>query len=243
MCSRLASAHLTACFAALLAAAPAAQADPLPGAEEMLAFFDGLVFGSDDPLTPAHERLGKWTGPIRLKLIGDGSIAYRPVVGEFAAELSAVTGLSIESVPRTASDTNLIVRFTSGHDMYRAGLKYEPDTEFLSRVVKRAAGTCYFLTYDWDNASIIYAVIVVNSDRSPERIGHCVLVSLVRVLGLRNGGTGASPSIFEDGDGPAALSPLDETLLRILYDPRLDVGLARERALARAGAAIGGLDR
>lgn len=235
---RLAPILVPACLAALLSAAPAARADPLPDAERLLALFDGLVFSTDDPQTPAPERLGKWTGPIRLKLIGDGSIAYREAVEGHAAELSAITGLSIGSVPRTASDQNLIVRFTYAHDMFNAGVKYEPDKEFLSRVVERAAGTCYFLTYDWDDASIIYAVIVVNADQSPEEIGRCVLKELLRVLGLRNGAAGASPSIFEDGDGPATLSPLDEALLRILYDPRLDVGLPQERALARARVVI-----
>lgn len=240
---RLVPVLLPACFAALLTAAPAAWADTLPDAERLLALFDALVFGTDDPLTPAPERLGKWTGPIRLKLIGDGSIAFREAVGGYAAQLSTVTGLAVDSVPRTASDQNAIVRFTDGHHMFNAGIKYEPDRDILSRVVERAAGTCYFLTYDWDDASIIYGVVIVNGDQPPERVGRCVLESLVRVLGLRNGGTGASPSIFEDGDGPAALSPLDEALLRILYDPRLDVGLPREQALARARAVIGELAR
>ncbi len=240
---RLAPILVPACLAARLSAAPAVQADPLPDAERLLALFDALVFGTEDPQEPVPERLGKWTGPIRLKLIGDGSIAFRETVEGHAAELSAVTGLAVSSVPRTASDQNMVVRFTASHNMLNAGLKFEPDRAFLSRIVERAAGTCYFLTYDWDDASIIYAAVVVNNDLPPERIGRCVLKELVRVLGLRNGNTGASPSIFEDGDGPAALSPLDEALLRILYDPRLDVGLPRDRALARARVVIGELAR
>ena len=232
------SAVLVACLAALPAATPAARAEPLPDAERLLALFDAIVFGTEDPQTPAPERLGKWTGPIRLKLIGDGSIAYREAVEGYAAELSAITGIAVSSVPRTASDQNMVVRFTASHNMLNAGLKFEPDRALLSRVVERAAGTCYFLTYDWDDASIIYAAVVVNNDLPPERIGRCVLKELLRVLGLRNGAAGPSPSIFEDGDGPVALSPLDEALLRILYDPRLDVGLPREKALARARVVI-----
>ena len=240
---RLVPVLLPACLAALLTAAPAARADPLPDAEGLLTLFDAFVFGTDDARLPAPERLGKWTGSVRLKLIGDGSIAFREAVGGYAAELSAITGLAIASAPRTASDQNLIVRFTYGHNMYNAGMKYGPDKDFLSRVVERAAGTCYFLTYDWDDASIIYAVIIVNSDQPPESIRRCVLGALVRVLGLRNAAAATAPSILADGDGPAGLSPLDEVLLRILYDPRLAVGLPREQALAHARTAIGALAR
>jgi hypothetical protein len=215
----------------------------LPDADRLLALFEAFVFGTDIPGAPAPERLGKWTGPIRLKLIGDGSIAFRDTFRDQVMTLSAITGLAMGSVPRTASDQNVIVRFTAAHNMYNAGIKFEPDREHLSRVVQRAAGTCYFLTYDWDDGSIIYAVVIVNSELPRERIGRCVLKELVRVLGLPNGGAEVSPSIFAEGDGPAVLSPLDEALLRVLYDPRLDVGLPREQALARAAEVIGELVR
>jgi hypothetical protein len=49
-------------------------------------------------------------------------------------------------------------------------------------------------------------------------------------LGLPNDSPRARPSIFNDDEEFSLLTPHDEALLRILYDPRLTPGLTPEAA-------------
>jgi hypothetical protein len=50
-------------------------------------------------------------------------------------------------------------------------------------------------------------------------------------MGLSNDSPEARPSVFNDDEEFALLTPHDEALLRILYDPRLRPGMTAEEAM------------
>lgn len=109
-----------------------------------------------------------------------------------------------------------------------------PDQDRLAAIVVEAAGGCYSPSYHWDDDSTIFAAVIVNNEREPAEIEHCLLEEMTEALGLSMAGTGLSSSSFDSEERPFALSPIDDVLVRILYDPRLAPGMAREEVLRRA---------
>ena len=72
----------------------------------------------------------------------------------------------------------------------------------------------------------------------------CLHEEIAQGLGLANDSPRARPSIFNDNEEFALLTPQDELMLRMLYDPRLTPGMtegqARPIAAALATQFLGG---
>ncbi len=220
-------------------AVAAARAEPLPDAARLAALFEAAAFDGE----AADAKLHKWQVPIWLKVVGQNSAAYRETIEAHAETLSAVTGLDIALAPGVDYDRNMVVWFTRKRSMVHAGQKFEPDRERLDALVAGALDGCYSLTYRWDDDSIIFAAVIVNNERAPAEIEHCLLEEMTKALGLSLAGASPLPSIFNSQARPLALSPVDDVLVRTLYDPRLTPGMAREEALARAREVIAELSR
>jgi hypothetical protein len=58
----------------------------------------------------------------------------------------------------------------------------------------------------------------------------CIEEEMTQALGLANDDPAIRPSIFNDDEEFALLTKHDEILLKMLYDPRLRVGMTPERA-------------
>jgi hypothetical protein len=58
----------------------------------------------------------------------------------------------------------------------------------------------------------------------------CIEEEMTQALGLANDDPNIRPSIFNDDEEFALLTRHDEILLKMLYDPRLTVGMTPERA-------------
>ena len=232
------STSLTAPIAVLLMAA-AARAEPLPDAARLAALFEAAAFDRE----AADAKLHKWQVPIWLKVVGQNSAAYRETIEAHAETLAAVTGLEIALAPGVDYDRNMVIWFTRRRSLVHAGQKFEPDRERLAALVAAAVDGCYSLTYRWDDDSIIFAAVIVNNERTPAEIEHCLLEEMTKALGLSFADVNPLPSIFNREALPVALSPVDDILVRTLYDPRLTPGMAREEALARAREVIAELSR
>lgn len=76
--------------------------------------------------------------------------------------------------------------------------------------------------------------MIVNNERQPAEVEHCLLEEMTEALGRSIAGTGLSSSSFASEERPLALSPIDDALVRIIYDPRLAPSMAREEVQRRA---------
>ncbi|MFC6759182.1 DUF2927 domain-containing protein [Sulfitobacter porphyrae] len=69
------------------------------------------------------------------------------------------------------------------------------------------------------------AVAVIRSENPDLLRLSCIHEELAQGMGLANDSPAARPSIFNDDDEFALLTRHDELLLKMLYDPRLQIGM------------------
>jgi hypothetical protein len=74
------------------------------------------------------------------------------------------------------------------------------------------------------------AVAVVRAEHPDLLRLSCIHEELAQGLGLANDSPSARPSIFNDDEEFALLTPQDELMLRILYDRRLKPGMTADEA-------------
>ena len=80
------------------------------------------------------------------------------------------------------------------------------------------------------NSAISSALVIIRSELPTIMRKACIHEEIAQSLGLTNDSHFARPSIFNDDDEFATLTKLDEILLQILYDHRLQLGISRKEA-------------
>ncbi|MFT6074886.1 MAG: hypothetical protein ACJAZ1_001808 [Yoonia sp.] len=199
--------------------------------------------------------LRRWTGPIRMSVeFGDTvPLAQRNVdeasISTYAARLSRVTG-----VPITLADNNpnFHVLFL-GEDARRGyGDKLRALIPNISEATVRAFVNlprdqlCVVIgTFTPGGSGYIKAVAMIRAEHPNLMRSACIHEELAQGMGLANDSPGARPSIFNDDEEFALLTTHDELLLKMLYDPRLQTGMAPAiaapiaRQIAREYLAVG----
>jgi len=74
-------------------------------------------------------------------------------------------------------------------------------------------------------------VVLFPAERPKDHMRACVVEELTQVLGLPNDSSSVEPSIFNDKSRYFELTDHDRLMLRMLYDPRITIGMPRDRAL------------
>lgn len=221
------AAAATALATALGACAPAGPAN-----RAILRNFDGFVFGSEyigqDPL-----RLRKWVRPIRLAVVGDERKEWSDAVARQVVRLGGATGHVIISVP-AGEDANFLVSFLSAGDFAEAQKRLDA----ALRLKRPGKVYCQAIVM-WDEAyRIVEALILIDRDISSIRIRSCIIEETTQALGPLNDVATASRSIFNDSNDYTFLTDLDRLIVRVLYDPRIEPGMSRDRALHMAGIVL-----
>jgi len=89
--------------------------------------------------------------------------------------------------------------------------------------------SCLVLAFSRSGTDVYTDAIAVIRAELPELSRRaCYYEELAQGMGLPNDSPRARPSLFNDTAEFAVLTTLDEQLLRMLYDPRLRIGM-RER--------------
>ena len=238
---------------------PAGDAEPPPSVDQLLQHFDTIVFQSEFKDLAPSKVIKKWTQPLRVAIRAfaetivdkDGhelrqlqqvklKKPYRKFIRKHLGSLIAATGLKTEDARKTGKDPNFTINFVPRS---QTANPYFANTE--RQLLKRLAaeGGCFFLVWaDAETGNISKAVIVVNAERLLIRINHCLLEEMTQSLGLPNDTNLLSPSIFSDASRRTDLSRTDLIVLKTLYDPRMQAGLPRARALEIARVIIGELN-
>jgi len=230
-----------------------------PSIEQLVDFFDTIVFQTEFKTGKPSLIVKKWTGPLRIALRsfkeetvsnnGEEVLHLQQVkvkkphfrfIKKHLNSLVRSTGLKTEDSIKTGEPPNFIINFVPRNQMANPYL-VKADPNLLKKLA--AEGGCYFLMWaDSQTGNITKAVIVVNSERLLIRINHCLLEEMTQSLGLPNDSNKITPSIFSDRSRSTDLTRSDQILLRTLYDPRIKAGLPKRQALDLARVIIDELD-
>lgn len=237
----------------------AAETKPPPTVDELIEYFDTIVFKSEFDSVAPSTVVKKWTGPLRVGIRAfeetviemDGREVRQlkrikvkkphiKFIKKHLKNLVRATGLKTEDAKKTGLPPNLMIYFVPRQQMANPYLS-NVEPKLLKKLASE--GGCYFLVWaDNKTGKISKATIVVNSERLLIRINHCLLEEMTQSLGLPNDSNQINPSIFSDRSRRTDLTRTDLIILKALYDPRMKAGLPRDKALVLARTVIGELN-
>lgn len=178
--------------------------------------------------SPQPGLVRKWIAPVNYFVIhqaGDEDLHQR-LIRTHMDHLAEITGLAIRAAPSRASANYLIV--LSSEDR----LKDDLLSYFGWRSVQRREkffreSVCLATLSSKPNGPIYAALAIIPVDRARARgkLVSCVVEELTQVMGLPNDSVKVFPSVFNDLSIDVYLSGLDYLLLKMLYDPRVKVGM------------------
>jgi hypothetical protein len=209
---------------------------------ERIALYDEytLVAGRFVPReTPS--RLRRWEDPVQLQAHFGRSVSPEQqakdssVLATYAARLSRASGHPIITVPMGG---NFHVLYLDRDEQRTAGdlvrsLVPGIGTETVAAIETMPRSTfCSVFAFSESGGRPVYiaAIAVIRAEHPDLLRRSCVHEEVAQGLGLPNDSAGARPSIFNDDEEFSLLTPHDELLLRILYDPRLSPGMTPDTA-------------
>ncbi len=230
---------------AILSAARAGAAERLSNAD-IIRNADIIAFGNEYTQR-RYERVRKWRKPVVARIDGSPPAFFEDFVNQHLRDLSKITGHPAKlaysarmrrekRIPRglNAKSFNMFMLYYPMKEMtaiVRKQLGGKMDSSL--RRLKSGASTCeaqFFKKGD----EIRTAVILFPAYGDRKTLRACVVEEITQVMGLANDSNSVRPSIFNDSSQYFELTGHDRLLLRILYDPRLPVGMPRRDALRTA---------
>ena len=189
--------------------------------------------------TPAQLR--RWEAPVQLQAHFGASVDRLQqaedlsILSTYARRLSRASGHPIITVPEGG---NFHVLYLDRDEQRGAGdllrrLVPGIGQETIDEIETMPRSTfCAVFAFSEHGARPVYltAIAVIRSEHPSLLRRSCVHEEVAQWLGLPNDSARARPSIFNDDEEFSLLTPHDEALLRILYDPRLTPGLTPEAA-------------
>jgi len=174
----------------------------------------------NNEFTTGVRPLIKWISPMNIyidSLIGNEKM-QRTLVESHTKEIASLTNLKIRFVnnPRNA---NINIIFTN-KQQFKESL-----TSGKNHFPKNAL--CTFKLMATNKGHIIKSTIIIPVDMS-RKLGNlkaCVVEEFTQILGLTNDDDSVYPTIFSDRSTFKDLTPLDKTLIKLLYNPMLKPGM------------------
>lgn len=201
-----------------------------------IALYDEFDTASGNLIARTTEsRLRRWASPVRVGLRFGASVpdsrraTERARVASYLARLSRLTG---HPIALSDSGVNFHLHIVS-EDERRAlgptiaaampGMAAGEITSFT----RMQASTYCQVSAMVNNATSLYhrAFAVIRAEHPDLLHLACLHEELAQGLGLPNDSPQARPSIFNDDQEFALLTPMDEMMLKMLYDPRLTPGM------------------
>ena len=206
-----------------------------------IAFFDEFDSSSGVLVARATEkRLRRWAAPIRVGLDFGPSIpqGYRATerarVASFLARLSRLTGHPIQLASTGVNFHLQILNTDEIRSLAPTIRRIDPDigaVELQSIINMPDSTYCQVSTSITEDSSLITRAFAVIRAEHPDLLQlSCLHEEIAQGLGLPNDSPAARPSIFNDDQEFALLTPMDEMMLRMLYDKRLTPGMTALQA-------------
>ncbi len=228
------------------------QADAPFNAATLAANFERIALFNEYALSGGRfvaqqtpSTLRRWTGPVRIQPHFGASVDAaqraedRSVLSTYAARLGRVTGHPVSMVN---SGGNFHVLYLNRDEQLTAGplvRQLMPGiNDATVREIESLSRSIFCSVYSFSESStrpVYVAAIAIIRHEHPDLLRRsCVHEEIAQGLGLPNDSPAARPSIFNDDDEFALLTPHDELLLRMLYDRRLQIGMTPDAARATA---------
>jgi hypothetical protein len=217
--------------------APEIEFDP---SNASLAEWFGRVALQSENRQGIERPIVKWAAPVRIGVVGDRVPIFRPFVERHVQLLRRITGHDIQVI--TAGQANFVVVFTpdifaqpQGNVRNAMRAMMGGDDAALEAFVANQPRTanCYF-NVRGGGQGIAGALAVIPSQRDPSTAWRCIVEEITQSLGLFNDSELNTYSIFNDRTPYVDMTPPDETMLKLLYDPRMRIGTAPADAKALA---------
>ena len=186
-------------------------------------------------------QLKRWEKPVRISVEYGSSVplAVRQddtqFIESFAQRLSLVTGHEVDLV---TSNPNFLVLIVGDDDLdmtisrlssFSPGI-LNPASYALQNMTKHRLCIVYGIPERSNAFSYDQAIAVIRAEHPAMLRRSCIHEEVAQGLGLANDSPHARPSIFNDDEEYGFLTQHDEMLLKILYDPRLSVGMTADQA-------------
>lgn len=209
---------------------------------ERIVFYDeyvrgGGLRGSGGQAT----RLRRWPDPVRIDVEFGPSVDTRlqredsAQIRGYAARLSRESRHPV-SVVRSGGNFHVLVMGEDDHDhVVRRVQQIVPDISPAALgIFQNLPKTihCLVVAFSKDTSTDGYgqAIALIRAEHPDLLRRSCYHEEMAQGLGLANDSPYARPSIFNDDDEFALLTTHDEMLLRMLYDPRLTIGMSADEA-------------
>lgn len=214
-----------------------------PSNDKIIKNFDIVAFGNEYT-GRRYKHVRKWKQPIRIGIQGKGYPPYfEAYVKQHIRDLWEITGhpielyysFSMQRAGKLARDfdpkkVNFILFYMPTAEIPKAVAKYFDNDE--AQVRKMISVSTCFAKFGTKNNEIKWAISVFPAEHPKDYMRACVVEELTQVLGLPNDSAAVSPSIFNDKSRYFELTEHDRWMLKMLYDPRIPVGMPREAAIA-----------
>lgn len=179
--------------------------------------------------------LERWGGPLVVTALSPPTW-FEPAFAGLRARLACATGLTIENSPTASSRTNVVITFKFTEVLSPNNLARLKDEGTMSS----ADSSCLTLYSVFRGTQqLAEASIFIDRRMAEASQRSCLVRSMVHVLGLAAKQNMVEPSVLGDDSLPLTTLPAnDQLLLRILYDPRLEIGMSRADVEERLDAVI-----
>jgi hypothetical protein len=187
-----------------------------------------------------ESRLRRWSAPVRVSLRFGDSVpperraTERARVASFLARMQAITG---HPIALTDGPGNFVIAYLDADELRDVGPMLRATIPGLTAAELTAFTRMDPTTYCQVSAmsgsvSSTYerAFAVIRSEHPDLMSLACLHEEVAQGLGLPNDSPRARPSVFNDDQEFALLTPMDEAMLAMLYDPRLQPGMTAESA-------------
>ncbi len=189
---------------------------------------------------PVQSRLRRWDQPVRVSVrFGDSVPADRQAtdrarIASFLGRLQAISGHPIHL---SESQPNFFIYVVSEDERQALGPTIRAllpalgtaDVAGITQMPRATYCLVYALSGGTGNA-YTKAFAVIRAEHPDLMRLSCLHEEITQGLGLANDSPSARPSIFNDDEEFALLTPMDELMLKMLYDPRLSVGMTEAEA-------------
>ena len=219
------------------------------GADDLKRAFNEIVFqqefirrGERLIRTEQESRLNRFSAPVRLNLVFGETVddtrrdADRAEVGRLLRRLGRVSGHPIRQVDDSdsANFTVFVVHEEERvnlEDRLRGAMPELTDQDITAILDMPRTRYCLVVTSDpADDGQLERAIAIVRAEHSERLRVSCLHEEIAQGLGLQNDSPDARPSIFTDEEEFGRLTSMDELLLAMLYDPRLQPGMSAAEA-------------
>lgn len=187
-----------------------------------------------------ESRLRRWDQPIRVSVhFGDSvppdrQATDRARIGSFLARLQAISG---HPMRLSESQPNFFIYVVSEDERQALGPTVRAVLPGLGPAdvagITDMPRATYCLVYALSSAAgstYNKAFAVIRAEHPDLMRLSCLHEEITQGLGLANDSPSARPSIFNDDEEFALLTPMDELMLRMLYSPRLSPGMTQAEA-------------